>query len=229
MAARTLACLLSKNLDGQLARLTFGAQLSHSVTATSKRLPLVQKTHFSALGSANSLSDPNTLAKSVITPNGSFMAKRFKKKKSKASAVDEGKEDESDSDEEFEENPMLVEDYEQNVEEGAQLTTVEVSSLRLDAAAKAMFAVPRAKIEEAFYRGDLYVNGQRPSKKSQDLSVNDELDLVIRTNPEDHTKLDVKRVQIVSVPSHSGEHGKMKIEIRKWQHLTVAMYPDRKA
>lgn len=128
--------------------------------------------------------------------------------------------DSSDDEEESAENPLLMEDV-PGLREGITQAVIEVGSLRLDAFAKVAFCVTRAKIEELFYKGDIYVNGERPPKKSFDLSINDEIDIVTQINPEDHSLVDVKRVQIVKLPDKSSEHNRIKVTINKWKQLTI--------
>ena len=105
--------------------------------------------------------------------------------------------------------------------DGSETVDINVSSLRLDAFAKVAFGVTRAKVEETFYKGDLFINGERPSKKSCDLSEGDEIDMIKQINPENHTMVDIRRVQLFKLPDKTTEHGRFKVKIVKWNNLTV--------
>lgn len=137
------------------------------------------------------------------------------------------KDDEEDDDDGEEENPLLMDEFSDNPADGGQKIVIDVGSFRLDAVGKVGFVVTRQKMEELFYKGDLYINGERASKKSQDLHVGDEIDLVKNINAEDRNKVDIKRIQIVEVPDKASEHGRMKITIYRWSDLTID-HPDRK-
>lgn len=160
-----------------------------------------------------------------------FTAKRFKKAGKKAQTTskddDDADDDEDDEDELAAENPLLVDDVLSGDSDGSENVTLDVGSLRLDAFAKVAFGSSRAKIEELFYKGDLFVNGQRASKKSQDLFQNDEIDLVKNVNQDDHTLVDIRRVHIVSLPDKTTEAGRMKVKITRWQNLTIKPHTSR--
>lgn len=155
-----------------------------------------------------------------------FTSKRFKKAGKKAQTTskdDDGRDDDEDDDEDdlAAENPLLVDDPLSGDTDGSENMTIDVGSLRLDAFAKVAFGCSRAKIEELFYKGDIFVNGERPSKKSQDLYQNDEIDLVRGVNPDDHNLIDIRRVQLLSLPDKTNEAGRMKVRIVRWQLLTI--------
>lgn len=158
-----------------------------------------------------------------------FMSKRFKKSKRRAqkSDDDEDNTEEDDEDDIAEENPLLMDDLVDKPSDGSQRVVLDVGSLRLDAVGKMGFSVTRLKMEELFYKGDVYINGERASKKGQDLHVGDEIDLIKQINPEDRSKVDIKRIVIISIPDKATETGRMKITIDRWMDLTVDA-PDRK-
>lgn len=165
-------------------------------------------------------------------PLASDIHKRFKKTKSRGKNInaddnEEDGEDDDDDDDAGEENPLLVEDSINADADGAEVATLDVGSLRLDAFGKHGLGMSRAKIEEAIYKGDIYVNGERPRKKSCDLKEGDEVDFVKGRNAEDHTMIDIRRVQIVKVPDKTSEFGRMKVKVKKWQKLTVSDYTSK--
>lgn len=149
-----------------------------------------------------------------------LILKRFKKRAS--SKKDEDNEEEEDDDDDVvDENPMLVDDILENDQEGCESVTLDVGSLRLDAFAKSSFNMSRAKIEELFYKGDIYVNGEKVGKKSQELSIGDEIDIYKQVNAEDNTMVDVRRVHILELPDKTSQKGTMKVKINRWVELTI--------
>ena len=148
--------------------------------------------------------------------------RRFKKKRAQRANDKDDDDDEDDDDEDLaNENPLLVDDILNPVEDGSETLTIETTTLRLDAVCKTIFSAARAKIEEAFYKGDLFVNGQRPSKKSAEIAIGDEIDLVKQISPENRNQLIIKRALILTMPDKMSEHGRVKIKIKRWHDLTI--------
>lgn len=146
--------------------------------------------------------------------------KRFKKRR--ASKQDEEDQEEDDEDDELSsENPLLVDDILHQANDGSERLTINISSLRLDTFCKTAFSVTRAKVEESFYKGDIYINGELPRKKSEDISVGDEIDLVKSINPDDSERVNIKRAIILQMPDKASEHGRMKLDIQRWNDLSV--------
>lgn len=166
-----------------------------------------------------------------VTSQNILVTKRYKKSKKAGSNKSIGdeidqKEDDDDDDDELEnENPLLVDDI-LGGGDSAQTQDVDVNSLRLDSVAKSVFRMTRAKIEELYYNGSIYINGEHPSKKSCDISEGDEIDIVRQINPEDHTMVDIKRVQILKLPDKASETGRMKLKVSKVMELSIKN-PDR--
>jgi len=150
-------------------------------------------------------------------PSCSSVTKRFKRRERSQQDNDEN----SDNEEELhDENPLLVDDDSQPLE-GSREREIEISSLRFDAFAKSAFNIPRAKVEERFYKGEFYINGEKPPKKSFDVSLSDEVDLVKGINPEDHTLIDIKRVQVIGLADKTTSQGRVKVKIAVWEDLTI--------
>lgn len=163
----------------------------------------------------------------------SYIVKSVPKRKPKATksrqnVLDDddgdGNEDDDDSGDENEENPLLQEDQPSEDTSNRMTLTIETNSLRLDGFAKSAFGVSRANIEEHFYKGDIYINGQRPPKKSEDLRQGDEVDIVKFTDPEDHNLVQIKRVRLDKVPEKAMSSGRIRVQITRWQSLTVKPY-----
>jgi hypothetical protein len=99
-----------------------------------------------------------------------------------------------------------------------------VTSLRLDTIAKVGLGIARAKADEAFYGNLLRVNGERPSKKSSELTENDELDIIRGLNADNPDMIDVTRVAIKKIEDKMSSTGRIKIKLRKFLRLTIPNY-----
>jgi hypothetical protein len=149
-----------------------------------------------------------------------YEQKRFKKKRSKKDE-DEEDDDDDDASELSKENPLLMDDISNKPEDGSEFLTINIGSLRLDTFCKTAFSMTRAKVEELFYKGDIYVNGELPHKKSMDIGVGDEIDVVKSVDPDDSKMIHVKRAVILEIPDKASEHGRMKLDIQRWQDVCI--------
>lgn len=152
----------------------------------------------------------------------SYISKRFKKTKNRRPAG-EDEDDEDEDEEDGDENPMLM-DEDATAEDGSTMAEIDVPSLRLDAVAKNTLRITRSKVEEAFYKGELFINGERPNKKSLNISRGDEIDLILGVNKEDRNLVDIKKVLILDFPDKSTESGRMRVKVQTWQKVTVEAY-----
>lgn len=157
-----------------------------------------------------------------------FIQKRYKKRlrdgKKGNKEEDDEEEEDDDEDDLANENPLLVEETSDAATDGSSVAVIDVGSLRLDAFCKMAFGMSRAKVEEAIYKGDVYVNGERPPKKSYDVQMDDEIDIVKHKDTEDHTKIVVRRVVALKYPDKATETGRMKVKVRRWTDLTIDAY-----
>lgn len=155
------------------------------------------------------------------------VSRRFKKRKGKSldQTDDKEEEEEEDDDEDLAgENPLLVDDMLGQEHDGSETIKIEVASLRLDVVAKTVFSMPRSKVEEVFYKGDFYINGKRPGKKSVDVGPGDEIDWVKQVNAEDNRLVDIKRAVILKLPDKTDQMGRMNIQVKRWNYLTIEPY-----
>lgn len=86
----------------------------------------------------------------------------------------------SEQEEELEDDPSVVKDYK-------DLEKV-VQSFRYDVILKTGLDVGRNKVEDAFYKGELRLNGEKLWKKSRTVKVRDTLDLLIGEYKEAETE-----------------------------------------
>ncbi|XP_072750822.1 uncharacterized protein [Anoplolepis gracilipes] len=146
----------------------------------------------------------NSLLPNLLTYNSSikeyniqnqynlYLVKRFKSNRKKTDTK-KSIEDE-DSDVEQEEN-------EEEAPVGSKILTINVSSLRLDTVSKVGFKLSRNKIEEAFYASKFRVNGKKVFKKSMEVEVGNEIDIVSHRNLDNPAFLIVNRIVILSMSS----------------------------
>lgn len=129
-----------------------------------------------------------------------------------------GDEDEGSSDQEEEEDDDFgaPKDYKD--------VTITVASLRADAVLKAGLGISRTKIEDQFYNGKLYLNGQKILKKSTQVAIGDEVDLVMAVHEDNEHMLDVQRVIVKSVKEEKTKRGNSTLKVRRWKNLTVENY-----
>ena len=155
--------------------------------------------------------------------NNYLIQRRFRKKRGRGAKKDDDDEEENDDDDDdlAQENPLLVDDLLDGPNDGSQSLKIDVNSLRMDGICKAAFNITRAKVEESFYKGEIYINGERPAKKSAQVSLNDEIDLIKGANEENNKLVDIRRVVITSLPDKETETGRLKIGVKRWMDLTV--------
>ncbi|XP_049627180.1 mitochondrial transcription rescue factor 1 [Suncus etruscus] len=132
-------------------------------------------------------------------------------------------EDEEDSDEdidhelsaqgeELEEDPSVPKDY-KDLEKTVQ-------SFRYDVIMKTGLDVGRNKVEDAFYKGELRLNGEKLWKKSRTVKVGDALDLVLEENKDAETET-VMRVLLKKVFEEKTESDKYRVVLRRWKRLQL--------
>lgn len=154
----------------------------------------------------------------VVNDRCNQIQRRFKAKRGKKSEV-EVNEEESDDEGPSDENPLLMDDTDSS--DKAMETTILVSSTRLDSVVKSAMRVSRSRVEEAFYKGEIFINGERPNKKSDEIHVGDEVDLVKGVDAENHNMIMVKRAHILSFSDVTYEHGKMTMKVAIENDLSI--------
>ncbi|KAK9411462.1 hypothetical protein NXF25_002637 [Crotalus adamanteus] len=117
----------------------------------------------------------------------------------------------TDSEDEFEDDPSIVKNYK-------DLEKV-VQSFRFDVILKSGLDIARNKVEDAFYNGELRLNGEKLWKKSRSVKVGDTLDLILGEDKETETAV-VMRV-VLRKASEKNENDKYKVVLRRWKNLKV--------
>ncbi|XP_019375688.1 PREDICTED: uncharacterized protein C6orf203 homolog [Gavialis gangeticus] len=158
---------------------------------------------------------PSLECTSLLSVRTRSNSRSGKKKQTMQQEEDEDEEDEdegkSDSEEEFEDD-LTTEKIHKDLER-------VVPCLRYDVIMKAGLDTARNRVEDAFYRNDLRLNGEKLWKKSRTVKVGDTLDLLLGEDKETEAMV-VTRVVLRKVSEKTGNE-KYKVLLRRWKHLKV--------
>ncbi|KAM0735746.1 Mitochondrial transcription rescue factor 1 [Formica fusca] len=157
--------------------------------------------------------DSNTKEYNIQNHYNLYVAKRFKSNRRKI--VDNKKSRDEDSDEEEEEN--------EEVPAGSKMLTINVPSLRLDTISKAGFGISRNKVEEAFYASKFRVNGNKVFKKSMEVEVGNEIDIVSHRHLDNPKFLIVNRIVILSMTPTSNS---IRMKLSRDKNLLIEDYEE---
>ncbi|KAL0125568.1 hypothetical protein PUN28_004587 [Cardiocondyla obscurior] len=141
-----------------------------------------------------------------------YVAKRFKSKKKTVYTkreIDEDSDEENENDEEEEASP------------GSKVIKVKVPSLRLDAICKVGFGMSRNKIEEVFYASKLRLNGMKVLKKSKEVDVGDEIDIILHHKEDNPALIVVNRIVILSINVANND---VQIKLSRDKNLLIENY-----
>lgn len=139
------------------------------------------------------------------------LSKKIKKQSSKY--------EESDSDND-DDDPQLQE------ERDSKVVKVTVNSLRADLLLKAGLQIARNKIEVIFYESKIRVNGKKIPKKSVQLSVGDEIDVIKGFSNVNPSHLIVSRVVIASA---NEKEETISVHLRRYKTMLIENYPGTNA
>ncbi|XP_014473066.1 PREDICTED: uncharacterized protein C6orf203 homolog [Dinoponera quadriceps] len=139
-----------------------------------------------------------------------YVVKRFKSSKKKQNQNEEFSDEEEDI-------------VEAEAPIGSKVLTISTQSIRLDTISKVGFSMSRSKIDEAFYASKIRLNGQKIFKKSKELDISDEVDLILHRSLDNSSLLVVNRIKILSmVPAVNG----IKIKLSKDRNLLIEDYEE---
>lgn len=150
-----------------------------------------------------------------IRLKSNISSKKSTKKTLQKAADDEDSDEDperSEQEEELEEEPGVVKDYK-------DLEKV-VQSFRYDVILKSGLDVGRNKIEDAFYKGELRLNGEKLWKKSRTVKVGDTLDLIVGESKETGTEV-AMRILLKAVYEEKTESNKYRVVLRRWKSLKL--------
>lgn len=138
--------------------------------------------------------------------------KTLQKVEAEEDSDEESDHDMSEQEEELEDDPSVVKDYK-------DLEKV-VQSFRYDIILKTGLDIGRNKVEDAFYKGELRLNGEKLWKKSRTVKVGDTLDILIGEDKETETEV-VMRILLKKVFEEKTESEKYRVVLRRWKKLKL--------
>ncbi|KAG4080218.1 hypothetical protein HA402_008289 [Bradysia odoriphaga] len=150
----------------------------------------------------------------AVTSSNGFQC-RFKYSKSQNKKGDDEEDDDSTS-----------EDGDVYDSESSQLTTIRVTSLRMDLIVKSGLGLARNKVEKAFYDSKIRVNGKKVGKKSVSLHLQDEIDVIKGLCPSNNDHIVVSRLVLVKAKANEVD---ISIGFRKYKNLTIENYSGENA
>lgn len=128
-----------------------------------------------------------------------------------------------------EDNMVGIEDEEEGLDtNSAKVMHIRVSSLRTDTVLRSTFQIARNKIEKMFYESKIRVNGFKIIKKSHNVSLGDEIDLIKGFSPVNPKFLLVQRVKVLAAsdPSTNDDEDNITLKIRRYKSLTIDNYEE---
>uniref|UniRef100_A0A182Q127 S4 RNA-binding domain-containing protein n=1 Tax=Anopheles farauti TaxID=69004 RepID=A0A182Q127_9DIPT len=140
-------------------------------------------------------------------------------KQSRAAANDDDDLDDEQDDQRDEYDELLEDKHNRTVR-------VTVNSMRADLLLKAGLGIARNKVDALFYDSKIRVNGRKLLKKSAQLAVEDEIDVVRGTSPTNPDHLVVSRVEIISVTPRTEN---LSVTLRRHKSLIVESYKEHGA
>ncbi|XP_037376068.1 mitochondrial transcription rescue factor 1 [Talpa occidentalis] len=163
------------------------------------------------------LTSPEYIFPFSIRLKSNVSSKKSTKKIVQKVEEEEDSDEESDREmseqrEELEDDPGVAKDYK-------DLEKV-VQSFRYDVILKTGLDVGRNKVEDAFYKGELRLNGEKLWKKSRTVKVGDALDLLIGEDKEAQTET-VMRILLKKVFEEKTESEKYRVVLRRWKNLKL--------
>ncbi|EDW83033.1 uncharacterized protein Dwil_GK22530 [Drosophila willistoni] len=149
---------------------------------------------------------PAQYQQQVASLHASHVALKYNKKSSRAS---EDLDSDDEANDEFKD------------ERDSKVVKANVNSLRADLLLKSGLGMARNKVELHFYESKIRVNGKKLQKKSVQLDVGDEIDVIrgfSQTNP---SHLVISRVVILS--ANDREEG-LSVHLRRFKSLLIENY-----
>nr|XP_046489172.1 mitochondrial transcription rescue factor 1 [Neodiprion pinetum] len=140
--------------------------------------------------------------------------KRFKHAGKKSNAKQSEEDDDEDDD-----------DVATQQDKTLPTISVRVTSLRADLLLKAGLNIARNKVETAFYESKIRVNGKKLLKKSSQLYIGDEIDLIRGPSPTNPNFLLVSRVQLLDAKGDN-ENENIRVKLTRHKSLVIENYDE---
>ncbi|KAG7212944.1 hypothetical protein KM043_002287 [Ampulex compressa] len=151
----------------------------------------------------------------VHIPHGT--SRRFKhgRKKSTKADIDTDDEDEDSDEDNMNENDVN--------DKSKKIITGKVQSIRMETVVKVALGMSRRKLEEAFYKGHIRINGEKLLKKGNQLRIDDEIDYIVSRSPENPDFLIVHRMVLLAAKPFKDA---IQIKISREKSLLIENYDD---
>jgi len=158
----------------------------------------------------------------AVDSNNEIIKRSYGKfSRGKSSIKQEGEEEDENEDAPEKVDPMLLQDVDGN---DVKIIKTRLNSLRLDTLLKAGLGISKSKVEAAFYESKIRVNGEKILKKSKQMNIGDEIDIIKGYNGLNPAFLDISRVIIISVENTDTE--KITVVLKRFKQLVIDNYPD---
>ncbi|KAL1465664.1 hypothetical protein WDU94_005216 [Cyamophila willieti] len=144
----------------------------------------------------------------------------FKKKPGRSKT---NKYDDNDDDEDL----VGIEDEEEGMEDSnsSKVMHLKLTSLRMDLVLKQAFQIARNKIEKLFYESKIRINGYKVLKKSHNVALGDEIDIVKGFSQSNPQFLVVQRVKILAASDPTSDNeGNLVLKVRRYKSLLIDNY-----
>ncbi|XP_077977838.1 uncharacterized protein LOC144433406 [Glandiceps talaboti] len=102
-----------------------------------------------------------------------------------------------------------------------------VSGFRADQMLAVGLGISRKQVEVAFLSGKLRFNGEKLTKKSKRVELNDALDLIKSRQGSEEGTMNVMRVVLKKINDEKTNKGNHVVSLRRWKHLSIPK-PDKK-
>ncbi|XP_017041850.1 mitochondrial transcription rescue factor 1 [Drosophila ficusphila] len=130
----------------------------------------------------------------------------------------------SQAPEDFDSDDEADEDFKD--ERDSKVIKTKVNSLRADLLLKAGLGMARNKVELNFYESKIRVNGKKLPKKSAQLEIGDDIDVIRGFSQSNPSHLVVARVSILSA---SERQEGLSVHLRRYKSLLVENYQGHNA
>ncbi|CAF1228145.1 unnamed protein product [Adineta ricciae] len=133
-----------------------------------------------------------------------------------AEEEDEEEKDDDEDEDQNEQDKIKQAIQQHNLPKGYRIIIRHIASLRLDLICSAGTGIGRSAIEDEFYGSKLRVNGEKSTKKAQQVKEGDVIDLVVSRT--DGAKYNSKRIVVYKVFAEKSLKNKIKVCLIAWRN-----------
>lgn len=112
-------------------------------------------------------------------------------------------------------------DDDSSLSKDSKVIKFSTTSMRADIILKSALGISRNKIEQMFYESKLRINGKKVLKKSANIKLGDEVDIIKMVSPNNPDHLYVARVEVLNiVPKEES----INVTARRFKNLLIENY-----